>query len=239
MTTSNVCTILKQAESQAHNLGAENHLWSDAYLLTKICLSFNKTTEWIVDGQQRIVSFCILYRKKPYWLRPEDWNYIVTKNKVKINILTDDFLRNKSTVLDSSFDRMKNSLNKLIQEFRKIGILSVGLIFAKNTIIPIIYLNDKFQNEFEFDKSLHFFLTALAGGRYSGSSESTIQEDIDKINNSGNFAVAIRKLHQGVNLISTDKKEIADMVHYQGEGRFFWSCTLFRTRILPLTGLLI
>ena len=47
-----------------------------------------KRKEWIVDGQQRVVSLSILSMKKPYWLDVDEWNNIIEKYKVKINILT-------------------------------------------------------------------------------------------------------------------------------------------------------
>ncbi len=324
--------------------------------------------EWVVDGQQRIVSFCVLGLKKPYWLDTDEWNNIVDKYKVKVNILTlevlleypaiknnpewvyaheilnyaevkvaaeslsrtihrgdlftkiydnikhvkdalggtvpvikintslediatiferinsagtrvkladvtlaylaaynegwirnhfikyleglddegfyfeptlliraltsvgeskavlrdvtEDFLRNKNEILDSSFAQLKTSLNKLIQEFKGIGILSSDLIFAKNTIIPLIYLHNKFQNDFDFKKALHFFLLALQQGRYSGSAETTLQEDINKIQSSATFDEAIGKLQSVLKLIAIDADLVEGSIHYQGEGRF-------------------
>lgn len=327
-----------------------------------------KRKEWIVDGQQRVVSFCIMSLKKPYWLDVKEWNDIIDRYKVRINILTlevslehsgisknpewlypheilnfsdvreaaetlskelnrqdlftkiydnlkqvrealgrdvpiikintslehiatiferinsagtrvkladvtlayiaaynegwirnrfvkylealddegfyfeptlliraltsvgenkatlrdvsDDFLQNKNGVLDSSFDRFEASLNKLIQEFRKIGVLSSELIYAKNTIIPLVCSHDKFKSEFDFNKALHYFLLALAQGRYSGSAETTLQEDVNKIQNSKGFDEAIGKLHADVRPIRIDQDSVRNTVHYQGEGRF-------------------
>jgi hypothetical protein len=327
-----------------------------------------KRKEWIVDGQQRIGSFCILSMKKPYWLEVSDWNAVIEKFRVKVNILTleaaleypaikrnpewlyaheilsfpdvkaaaedlsralhrpelftkiydnvarvrdalsrdvpvvkissslediatiferinsagtrvkladvtlaylaaynegwirdkfikyldglndegfyfeptllvraltsvgenkavlrdvsEDFLRNKNGILDKSFERLKDSLNNLIQSLRSIGILSSELIYAKNTVIPVVYLHTRFAHESDFDKALHFFLLALHQGRYSGSAETTLQEDVNTIHDASNFADAIDKLHSKVNPIVVDPTSVRSAVHYQGEGRF-------------------
>jgi len=327
-----------------------------------------KKKEWIVDGQQRVVSLCILSQKKPYWLGVDDWNLILEKYKVRVNVLTlevaleypvirknpewlypheimgfsdvktaaehlsnvldrpelftkiydnlthvrdalgrnipvikissslediatiferinsagtrvkladvtlaylaaynegwirnqfikyldglndegfyfeptlliraltsvgenkavlrdvsDDFLRNKNGILDTSFDTLKDSLNALIQAFRGIGILSSKLIYAKNTMIPMVYLRSRFQATFAFDKALHFFLLAIRQGRYSGSAETTLQEDINMIQKSQTFDEAIDKLHANLSSIAVNSDVVKNAVHYQGEGKF-------------------
>jgi len=329
----------------------------------------NKSKEWIIDGQQRLVALCILRLKKPYWLSTDDWNELVQKYRVKIDILSLDvslehsaikkdpkwvypheifdakdlaklaeefserigkpelftriydnakkvqdilnidiplikvnhsleniatifervnsagtrikqaditlayiaaynkgwvrdtfmkyvedldeegfyldptlliraitsvgenkavlrevseaFLENENNLLDGAFKRFTHCLNKLIREFRNIGILTSNLIYAKNTIIPMIYLYHKFESEFEFNKALFFFLTALWRGRYSGASETTLQEDINKIKSAANFEDAIKSLVADLAVSKIDKEAIRSAVHYQGDGRFF------------------
>lgn len=44
--------------------------------------------EWIIDGQQRITAFCLLARKKPYWFNANEWEELINKYRIKINILT-------------------------------------------------------------------------------------------------------------------------------------------------------
>jgi len=144
----------------------------------------------------------------------------VGENRAVLRDVSDDFLRNKNQLLDRSFEKLKTSLNKMIQEFRSMGVLSSELIYAKNTVIPLVYLHSMFESEFDFNKALHYFLLALAQGRYSGSAETTLQEDINKIQNSRSFDEAISKLHEDVRPITLDQTSIMNTVHYQGEGRF-------------------
>jgi hypothetical protein len=145
----------------------------------------------------------------------------VGEDKAVLRDVKEDFLRNRDGSLDEAFSNFKTSLNELIQEFRNIGVLSSKLIYAKNTIIPLIYLHNKFRDHFDFKKSLFFFLSALWRGRYSGSAETTLQEDINKIKNAESFDDAIVKLIKELNITQVTEDMINNAIHYQGEGRFF------------------
>jgi len=41
---------------------------------------------WIIDGQQRITSLCLLFGEKPYWYGPKEWTDLRNKYKVFLNI---------------------------------------------------------------------------------------------------------------------------------------------------------
>jgi hypothetical protein len=81
-------------------------------------------------------------------------------------------------------------------------------------------LYHKFPDQFDFNKAFHFFLLALAQGRYSGSAESTLQEDINIIQSASSFEEAVKNLHKEINTINITKDVVKNSVHYQGEGRF-------------------
>lgn len=48
-----------------------------------------RTPYWIVDGQQRIISFCIISGRKPYWMDSTEWNDAFEKNRIFLNINED------------------------------------------------------------------------------------------------------------------------------------------------------
>lgn len=145
----------------------------------------------------------------------------VGEDKAVLREVSEDFLRNRNDLLEDAFSKFKNSLNRLILDFRDVGILSSELIYAKNTIIPLIYLHSKFEGQFEFKKAFFFFLLALWQGRYSGSAETTLQEDINKIKNAESFEEAIKQLVKELNITQVTEDVIDNAIHYQGEGRFF------------------
>ena len=41
---------------------------------------------WIVDGQQRISTLCILFGRKPHWWNHDQWSEIYQKNRIYINV---------------------------------------------------------------------------------------------------------------------------------------------------------
>lgn len=148
----------------------------------------------------------------------------IGEGRVVLRDVTDDFLENKNGKLDEAFSHFKRSMERIICDLTNVGILSSKLIYAKNTILPLLYLCHRFQNQFDFNKAFHFFLLALAQGRYSGSAESALQDDINIIKSAGSFQEAIENLHKRFD--KTDikkliaKETVRDSVHYQAEGRF-------------------
>jgi hypothetical protein len=144
----------------------------------------------------------------------------IGENKARLRDVSEDFLKNKNEVLDNAFSNFKHGMGRLIMHLRNIGILNSELIYAKNTIIPLIYLYYRFQNQFDFNKAFHFFLLALAQGRYSGASETTLQEDINTIHKASDFEEAIAELHKEFDPIEINMDTVKNAVHYQGLGRF-------------------
>jgi hypothetical protein len=144
----------------------------------------------------------------------------IGEGKAVLKGVSDDFLKNKNGVLDDAFFSFKRSMGRLIRDLTSSGILNSELIYAKNTIIPLIYLYHKFPDQYDFNKSLHFLLLALARGRYSGSSETTLQEDVNVIQSARSFEEAIKVLHKKLGSIKITKEAVKSSVHYQGEGRF-------------------
>jgi hypothetical protein len=148
----------------------------------------------------------------------------IGENKAVLKNVSDEFLRNENGVLDKAFSGFKRSMGELIQDLRNVGILNSELIYAKNTIIPLIYLYHKFSDQYDFNKAFHFFLLALKRGRYSGSAETSLQEDVNIIHKADSFEKAIEELHSDIDPREIEaelsKDAVRKSVHYQGEGRF-------------------
>jgi len=41
---------------------------------------------WVIDGQQRITSLCLLFGQRPYWYGPEEWTELRDRYKLFMNI---------------------------------------------------------------------------------------------------------------------------------------------------------
>jgi len=144
----------------------------------------------------------------------------VGEGKAVIRYVSREFIMNKDGKLDEAFRKLKISLNALIKMFQEVGIFNLNLIYAENTLIPIIYLYSRFESEFNFNKAFHYFLLALAEGRYSGSAETQLQEDVNKIKNASSFEKAIESLHESVHALKITPEQVEDSVHYNSTGRF-------------------
>jgi hypothetical protein len=144
----------------------------------------------------------------------------IGENKAVLRNVSDKFLGNREA-LDKALSSFEHIMWDLIENhLKRVGILSSRLIYAKNTIIPLIYLYHKFPNQYDFNKAFHFFLLALGGERYSGSAETTLQEDVNIISGADSFERAIEELHKKLDPIEISKDAVRNSVHYQGEGRF-------------------
>lgn len=66
-------------------------LWdSSAYQETKTAEG-TQASLWIVDGQQRTTALCLLLGQKPYWWpSADDWNKVLERYDVMVNLLPDD-----------------------------------------------------------------------------------------------------------------------------------------------------
>jgi len=143
----------------------------------------------------------------------------IGENKTVLRDVSDDFIRNENGVLDKAFKKFKECMSRLIHKFRSAGILTSDLIYAKNSVIPLIYLCHKFGTTFNFKKALFYLILALWYGRYSGAAEATLQEDINKIKEAKNFDEAIAKLVENFPKINVTKEIVKNAVYYQGIGR--------------------
>ena len=66
-------------------------LWQhSAYPWAKTAQGAAESLTWIVDGQQRVTSLCLLLGRKPYWWPDWDsWNKALERYQVMVNVLPD------------------------------------------------------------------------------------------------------------------------------------------------------
>ena len=61
----------------------------------------------------------------------------------------------------------------------------------------------------------------MTASRYSGSAETQLQEDINKIKEASSFEEAIKSLHKEVRPLEITPEVVKESLHYRGIGRFF------------------
>jgi len=89
-------------------------------------------------------------------------------------------------------DAVTHVLKVLSQNF---GILTTDVLPAKNALIPLFALYDKFPDRgFKPGKALHWLLLASWEGRFGGASATALDEDLKAIEEAGTFPKAYSKL---------------------------------------------
>ena len=113
---------------------------------------------WIVDGQQRVTSLCVLKGSKPYWMGPSEWNDAL-KKRIVLNINKDGEATighpsRKATVkipLDEIINKTASEAQGYVQEkCAELGIpdshmgsnMAVDAVRILDRIIPVAEVSD-------------------------------------------------------------------------------------------------
>ncbi|GGI96524.1 hypothetical protein GCM10010885_02830 [Alicyclobacillus cellulosilyticus] len=111
--------------------------------------------------------------------------------KVRFREIDDRFWSAES--IQPCWQRTKEAWKNLIAYFRQRGILSSDPMPTEAALVTMVALMDKFP-EGPFDLALYWFLQASRFGRYSGSSTTTLSEDLRDIGEAKSLTEAITKL---------------------------------------------
>ncbi|HEX9991084.1 MAG TPA: DUF262 domain-containing protein [Chloroflexia bacterium] len=115
----------------------------------------------------------------------------VGAKKTRFKEIPDAFWDVKSIV--PAWDRSKAALNHLVKNFADYGILSNDPMPTETALITMTALSEKYPKQ-PFGPLLYWFLQASRFSRYSGSSTTTVDEDLRDINDSVSFHDALSKL---------------------------------------------
>jgi hypothetical protein len=75
------------------------------------------------------------------------------------------------------------------------GVYTIEIIPAKNALIPLFALYDKFPDKFfKPDQAMHWLLLASREGRFGGSSSTVLDEDLKVIEKARSFTAAYKAL---------------------------------------------
>jgi hypothetical protein len=98
--------------------------------------------------------------------------------------------------LVSIWKKTQKAISETLKRLAEFGLTSSDLLPSTNSLIPLINITYKWSNskEYNFNKSVHWFLLANWDGRYSGSAITSLNEDIKIINEGINFNETIYNL---------------------------------------------
>jgi len=62
-------------------------IWNNKKAEERYALDAQKSTDWLVDGQQRTTALCILFGRKPYWWpNTDDWNKKIKSYDIRFDV---------------------------------------------------------------------------------------------------------------------------------------------------------
>lgn len=106
--------------------------------------------------------------------------------------IPDDFWNPERII--PAWNRTHDAWKRLIARFREYGILSNDLMPTEAALVTMVSLIDKFQDDSHFPLALYWFLQASRFGRYSGSSTTSLNEDLRDIHEATSLSDAVQKL---------------------------------------------
>jgi hypothetical protein len=115
----------------------------------------------------------------------------VGAKKVRFKEIPDDFWNQSG--IQSFWDRTKQAWQSLISRFRNYGILSNDPMPTETALVTMVALIDKFPDE-PFNLALYWFLQAARFRRYSGSSTTSLEEDLRDIQESDSLTASVEKM---------------------------------------------
>lgn len=117
-----------------------------------------------------------------------------------------------------AWDRTKNAWRSLIARFREFGILSNDIMPTETALVTMVSLIDKFHDDKRFSIALYWFLQASRFARYSGSSTTSLDEDLRDIQASDSQSAAVERLTR--RLRQDEPLEAEDFLRDYGDSRF-------------------
>jgi hypothetical protein len=117
-----------------------------------------------------------------------------------------------------AWDRTKDAWKRLIARFREYGILSNDIMPTEAALVTMVSIVDKFQDDARFDHAFYWFLQASRFARYSGSSTTSLDEDLRDIQGGSTLTDAIQKLLRRFR--HEDPIEVDDFLRDYSDSRF-------------------
>jgi hypothetical protein len=90
--------------------------------------------------------------------------------------------------------RTQDAWKRLIARFRVYGVLSNDIMPTEAALVTMVSLVDKFKDDSKFSLAFYWFLQASRFGRYSGSSTTSLNEDLRDIHEAATLTEAVDRL---------------------------------------------
>ncbi len=99
--------------------------------------------------------------------------------------------------------RVETAINHTVHLLQDRGVLSTDLLPSRNSLIPLFVFQERFGSQAHFDRAFRWFLLANADGRYSGSSATTLSQDLATIHTAATPDTALDELMSRLRVSAT------------------------------------
>ena len=137
--------------------------------------------------------------------------------KVRFKLIEEKFWEEET--IRPAWDRTKTAWANVIARFRDYGILSNDPMPTEAALVTLVALVDKFPAE-PFAQALYWFLQASRFGRYSGSSATSLEEDLREISEAASQRAALEGLVKRFVVPHTSPLTDEDFLRDYGDARF-------------------
>lgn len=116
----------------------------------------------------------------------------VGEKKTRFKDIPDAFW-NSDRILPAWYSA-KIAWRNMLKYFKEYGILSNNILPTEAALVTMVSLVDKYKDNIKFPLALYWFLQASRWGRYSGSSTTSLDEDLRDIQESSDMVDAVQKM---------------------------------------------
>jgi hypothetical protein len=112
--------------------------------------------------------------------------------KIRFREIPDEFWASSSVL--PAWAKTAEAWKRLVARLREFGILSADPMPTHTALVTLLTLVEKFDDSSNFRLALYWFLQASRFARYSGSSATSLDEDLRDVHEAGSLAEAVSRL---------------------------------------------
>lgn len=124
----------------------------------------------------------------------------IARGTARLKDVANDFWRSE---VRNVWPKTKAAISRTIRLIGDRGLLSAELLPSANSLIPLFTFQERFGDDLGFGQAFRWFLLANADGRYSGSSVTTLSQDLAAIRDASDGLTAVAKLASTLRVSST------------------------------------
>lgn len=112
--------------------------------------------------------------------------------RVRFKDIDDNFWQRDQ--IEPAWKKCKEGWKKTIQRLQKYGVLSDDPLPTQIALVTLISILDRFPDEDSFDAAFYWFIQASRFGRYSGSSNTAMEEDLKDVSSGSSVVDIVARL---------------------------------------------